>query len=219
MTVESIVGDGAYSEKELIEFANDNNIHLVSKLSKTVTVGNRKNQLDKDFYYNKDAQMYVCPAGHMASKKSCTGVKSPDKPQRETYFFDVDQCRKCPLKDKCGFKDCQKSKTYNATVRMSQLHYDHLEKQESDEYRSKEWGTKKRTWLWSYGVYWPTWNDTPGRCVSVCRELKTNSCAQKKIMARITRQYELVFASLIQKTRGIFEIDQYSPGFFLRCVF
>ena len=135
VTVESIVGDGAYSEKELIEFANDNNIHLVSKLSKTVTVGNRKNQLDKDFYYNKDAQMYVCPAGHMASKKSCTGVKSPDKPQRETYFFDVDQCRKCPLKDKCGFKDCQKSKTYNVTVRMSQLHYDHLEKQESDEYK------------------------------------------------------------------------------------
>ena len=120
--VENIVGDGAYSERELIEFANQNGLHLVSKLSKTVTSGNRKNELDNGFTYNKDAQMYVCPAGHMAIRKAQSGVKSPDKPQRESYFFDTEKCRNCPLKEKCGFKDGQKSKTYNCTVQMNQIH-------------------------------------------------------------------------------------------------
>ena len=133
--VENIVGDGAYSERELIEFANQNGLHLVSKLSKTVTSGNRKNELDNGFTYNKDAQMYVCPAGHMAIRKAQSGVKSPDKPQRESYFFDTEKCRNCPLKEKCGFKDGQKSKTYNVTVQMSQIHQDHQDKQDTEYYR------------------------------------------------------------------------------------
>ena len=133
--VENIVGDGAYSERELIEFANKNGLHLVSKLSKTVTSGNRKNELDNGFTYNKDAQMYVCPAGHMAIRKAQSGVKSPDKPQRESYFFDTEKCRNCPLKEKCGFKDGQKSKTYNVTVQMSQIHQDHQDKQDTEYYR------------------------------------------------------------------------------------
>jgi len=135
VNVENIVGDGAYSEKELIEFANDNDLNLISKLSKTVTSGNRKNDLDDGFSYNKDAQMYVCPAGHMAIKKARSGVNSPDKPQRESYFFDTDKCRNCPLKEKCGFKDGQKSKTYNVTVRMSKLHQDHQDKQNTEYYQ------------------------------------------------------------------------------------
>ena len=133
--VENIVGDGAYSEKELIEFANENELHLVSKLSKTVTSGNRKNELDDGFTYNKDAQMYVCPAGHMAIRKARMGVKSPDQPQRESYFFDTDKCRICPLREKCGFKDGQKSKSYNVTVRMSQIHQEHQDKQDTEYYQ------------------------------------------------------------------------------------
>ena len=84
--------------------------------------------------------MYVCPEGHMAIRKVRSGVKDPDKPLRESYFFDIEKCKICPLKEKCGFKDDQKTKTYNVTVRMSKLHEDHLEKQESEEYKilSKE---------------------------------------------------------------------------------
>lgn len=135
VSVENIVGDGAYSESELIEFANNSGLHLVSKLSKTVTAGTRKNELDDGFTYNKDAGMYVCPAGHMAIRKARSGVKSPDKPQRESYFFDTDKCRNCPLKEKCGLKDGQKSKSYNVTVRMSQLHQDHQDNQDTEYYQ------------------------------------------------------------------------------------
>ena len=54
---------------------------------------------------------------------------------RESYFFDVTKCRNCPLKEKCGFRDTQKSKTYNVTIEMSPIHAEHQAKQETQEYR------------------------------------------------------------------------------------
>lgn len=65
--VKTIIGDAAYSEKDNIEFANENKIELVSKLSKTVTHGNTR--ASGEFEYNKDADIYVCKAGHMSTKK------------------------------------------------------------------------------------------------------------------------------------------------------
>ena len=62
--VEAIIGDGAYSEKENLNYCNENEIKNVSKLSKMVTHDNSKR--NDDFEYNKDAGMYVCKAGHMA---------------------------------------------------------------------------------------------------------------------------------------------------------
>ena len=71
--VEAVIGDGAYSEKENIEYCEDNNIKLASKLSKFVTHGN--SQRNNNFEYNKDAGMYVCKAGHMAISKKKTRNK------------------------------------------------------------------------------------------------------------------------------------------------
>ena len=50
--VEAVIGDGAYSEKENIEYCEKNSIKLASKLSKSVTHGN--NQKSKNFEYNKN---------------------------------------------------------------------------------------------------------------------------------------------------------------------
>ena len=55
--VKTIIGDSAYSEKGNIEFANRNNIKLVSKLNPSVTQGFRKKE--DEFQFNKDAGMYV----------------------------------------------------------------------------------------------------------------------------------------------------------------
>ena len=134
--VEAIVGDGAYSERDNIKYANENNIKLVSKLSNTVSLGNRKNKLDDQFYYNKDARMYVCPNGEMAIKKAEHDKKKKhgDEPLYVTYFFDINKCKACPLKDKCGFKDNQKSKTYSVKIKMADIHQEHKNKQETQEY-------------------------------------------------------------------------------------
>ena len=73
LEVEAVIGDGAYSEKSNLDYCNENNIKNVSKLSDFVTHGNT--QRNNDFEYNKDAEMYVCKAGHMAIKKSKQGSK------------------------------------------------------------------------------------------------------------------------------------------------
>ena len=135
--VENIVGDGAYSERDNIKYADENNINLVSKLSNSVSLGNRKNKLDSQFYYNKDAKMYVCPNGEMAIKKSNHGKKKihgEDEPQFITYYFDVNKCKHCPLRNECGFKDNQRVKTYSVKLKMADIHQEHKNKQETQEY-------------------------------------------------------------------------------------
>ena len=96
--LEAVVGDGAYSEKDNLEYCEKKGIKNVSKLSKTVTHGNGKNK--EDFEYNKDAGMYVCKAGHMAIRKAKQGKKE-DGTQVECYYFDVDKCKHCPFKEGC----------------------------------------------------------------------------------------------------------------------
>src|SRR5699024_1254165 len=50
--VNEVIGDAAYSEKDNIKYAKEEEIRLISKLNSSVTHGNRKNE-DK-FEYNKD---------------------------------------------------------------------------------------------------------------------------------------------------------------------
>lgn len=128
--VEAIIGDGAYSEKENLDYCNENNIKNVSKLSKTVTHGNGKNK--DDFEYNKDAGMYVCKAGHMAIKKIRTGSKKKNE-QVESYFFDVEKCKHCPLKKGC-YKEGAKTKTFNVKIK-DDVHIAQMDYMETEEFK------------------------------------------------------------------------------------
>ena len=132
--VEAIVGDGAYSERDNIKYANENNIKLVSKLSNCVDGNDKLRKTDLEFYYNKDAKMYVCPNGEMAIRKEVHDKKTSDSSTYETYYFNVNKCMNCPLKDKCGFKDNQNSKTYSVKIKMADIHQEHKNKQETQEY-------------------------------------------------------------------------------------
>jgi hypothetical protein len=66
--VDTIIGDGAYTGKENLKLTREQNIKVVAKLNVTIAQGARKEE-DK-FDYNKDADRFVCPAGHMAIRKS-----------------------------------------------------------------------------------------------------------------------------------------------------
>lgn len=131
--VDNIIGDAAYSEKENIECTKNNNIKLISKLSKAVTHGNRLNE-DK-FEFNKDAGMYVCKDGHMAIKKARHGKKNVGKNQNVTYYFDVEQCKRCSIKEGC-YKNGAKSKTYSVTIK-SMTHQEQINFQESEYFKEK----------------------------------------------------------------------------------
>lgn len=115
--VEAVIGDGAYSEKENIEYCEENNIKLASKLSKQVTHGKRNK--NNEFEYNKDAGMYVCKAGHMAIKKVKQGSikdKNGQNTKVESYHLDIEKCKHCKFKDGC-YKEGSKTKTYNVKIK------------------------------------------------------------------------------------------------------
>mgnify|MGYP004487842481 CR=1 FL=1 len=129
--VEAIIGDGAYSEKENLDYCSENEIKNVSKLSKSVTHGVGKNK--EDFEYNKDAGMYVCKAGHMAITKRKTGSKDKNQ-QVESYFFDVEKCKHCPFKDGC-YKDGANTKTFNVKIKDN-THVKHMDYMKSEEFKN-----------------------------------------------------------------------------------
>ena len=128
--VEAVIGDGAYSEKDNLDYCNKNSIKNVSKLSKSVTHGNGKNK--DDFEYNKDAGMYVCKAGHMAITKRKTGSKAKNE-QVESYFFDVEKCKHCPFKDGC-YKEGAKTKTFNVKI-IDDTHIAQMDYMETNEFK------------------------------------------------------------------------------------
>lgn len=128
--VEAIIGDGAYSEKENLDYCEGNGIKNVSKLSKSVTHGNGKNK--EDFEFNKDAGMYVCKAGHMAIRKTKQGSNSTNT-QVECYYFDVEKCKHCPFKDGC-YKDGAKTKTFSVKIK-SDTHIKQMDYMETDEFK------------------------------------------------------------------------------------
>lgn len=133
--VDTVIGDGAYSEKDNIIYADDNDIKLVSKLSNFVTIGNTKRI---QFDYNKDAKRYVCLAGHMAFKVVLHGKKKSKNGEEnlyETHFFDVNKCKTCPFKDKCGYKGGA-TKSYSVIIKKTELHQNHQDRQNTQEYQN-----------------------------------------------------------------------------------
>lgn len=95
--VDTIIGDAAYSGKENLKIPSEQNNKVVARLNPSITQGFRK---DKDkFDYNKDADRFVCPAGHLAMRKVLQGKKNIGENQVDTYYFDVEKCKSSPLKN------------------------------------------------------------------------------------------------------------------------
>jgi len=131
MKVDTAIGDSAYSGKKNLIYGNENHIQIVSKLNPAITQGFRKEK-DK-FEFNKDAAMFVCPAGHMAIRKAKQGAKN--KNQVIAYYFDVKKCKVCAQRDGC-YKEGAKSKSYSVTIN-SKEHEEQIEFQKSDYFKDK----------------------------------------------------------------------------------
>lgn len=130
--LEEVIGDGAYSSTENLSRANAENITVVAKLNKAINA--KREDL---FTYNKDAGMMVCPAGHMAIRKSkASRVEKVKRNGGTDYFFDIMKCRVCKHNDLCGYKKGQETKTYRQTepTEMQKKQYEY---QQTDEFRDK----------------------------------------------------------------------------------
>ena len=133
MEIDTVIGDTAYSEKDNIHYAKENKIQLVSKLNPVITDGTRTKE--EEFEFNKDAGMYVCPAGHMATRKARTGKKDQGRNQVHTYYFDIEKCKVCPLREGC-YKEGAKSKTYSVTIKSTE-HKEQEAFQDTEEFKEK----------------------------------------------------------------------------------
>lgn len=131
--VDTIIGDTAYSGKANLDLAQQQDIQVVAKLLPSISQGFRKDQ--QGFDYNKDAGMVVCPAGHIAIRKAKQGKKNIGKNQAITYYFDVDKCKSCPLKEGC-YKEGAKTKTYAITIK-SELHQEQIAFQQTPLFKQK----------------------------------------------------------------------------------
>lgn len=126
MDVKTAIGDGAYCSKENLEKSKAKEIRVVSKVNPMV----RGVHSDDRFTFNKDAGMYVCPAGHMAIRKHVSRNKMV-----ETYLFDVRKCIVCKMRETC-FKHGQEHKSFSVCHR-TEIQKGQMAFQETDEFREK----------------------------------------------------------------------------------
>ena len=116
MVVDTIIGDAANAGKNNLKLKdlNGNKIKIVARMNPAITHGTRKEE--EKFDYNKDADMFVCFAGHLAMYKRVQGKKVDKSNQVMTYYFDIEKCKVCPLKDGC-YKAEAKSRTYLVAIK------------------------------------------------------------------------------------------------------
>lgn len=133
MEVKTVIGDMAYSEKDNITYTKDHNIELIARLNPHITQGVRKKE--DEFQFNKDAEMYVCRAGHMAIRKARQGKIGVGRNQVDTYYFDVEHCKRCPFKNGC-YREGTKNKTYSVSIKSGE-HTEQAVFQESEYFKEK----------------------------------------------------------------------------------
>lgn len=131
MEVDTVIGDTAYSSKKNLQYTNEKDIQLVSRLHPVITNGKRER--GTEFEFNKDADMYVCPAGHLATKKLIKKRTGSTQNTQLKYYFDVEKCKICPLRDGC-YKEGAKTKTYSVTIKSTE-HVEQEKFQETEEFK------------------------------------------------------------------------------------
>ena len=127
--VETIIGDTAYSGDSNLKKAKEEGYRIVAKVAPVITQGYRSES--EQWEYNKDAGMYVCPAGHLATKLLKQGKKGNNPVY--TYFFDVEKCKVCALREGC-YKMGAKSKSYSITIK-SDTQTEQIAFQETTEFK------------------------------------------------------------------------------------
>ena len=71
----------------------------------------------------------------MTIRTARTKKKNVGKNQRQTYYFDVEKCRTCPLREGC-YNEGVKSNTYSVTIKSTE-HKDQEAFQNSEKFKAK----------------------------------------------------------------------------------
>jgi transposase len=112
ISVNEIIADTAYSGKDNLARMKMETISPVVPLNPVVHEGGQRQE---GFEYNKDADFVVCPAGQHSKRKAIQGSKNSGESRSLVYYFDIEKCKSCPLRDGC-YKPGAKSKTYSIRI-------------------------------------------------------------------------------------------------------
>ncbi len=90
---------------------------------------------EEEFQFNNDAGLFVCPDGHIAIRKARQGSNGQNTNQVTTYYFDVNKCKCCSLREGC-YKEGLKSKTYSVSIK-SDAHKNQTNFQETEYFKER----------------------------------------------------------------------------------
>lgn len=146
--VDTVIGDTAYSAKKILDMAKgdpktgEGRLKIVAKLNPVISNGMPylRKAPDPGFTYNKDADSYVCPAGHLPERKLIKN-RQKQRPKHSNviyYKYSEEHCSKCPLKKEC-LQEGAKRRNYSVRI-YTDVHRQQMEFEKSEEFRrlSKE---------------------------------------------------------------------------------
>lgn len=130
--LERLLGDGAYGSTAMMKKARKDRFDLVA--TPNPMLGSSPSRcLEKGFTYNKDADMLVCPSGHMAVSSCVRHYKHEDNRTVRMFYFDVDKCRNCSKAEGC-YKEGAKSKSCSVTL-LTDLQKEYISKTKTPEFK------------------------------------------------------------------------------------
>jgi transposase len=113
LNIDEVIADKAYGTTTNLKLLEEKQIQATIALN-PVVYGQPTEQREQ-FIYHKDSDTVECPAGQHSIRKARTGRKNVGKCQRLTFYFDVDVCKTCPLREGC-YKSGSEAKTYSIAI-------------------------------------------------------------------------------------------------------
>jgi len=96
----TVVADGGYFSHEAIKACEDENITAFVPIPNAKDAERRGLISRERFRYDKDADVYVCPAGQRMRRTS-KHVRKDTRFRKEFYLYTTTACGACPLKAQC----------------------------------------------------------------------------------------------------------------------
>lgn len=95
--VDEVLGDAAYSGQPILELAREHSFELLAPPHPNLGSG-----IDgrDGFTFNKDADMFICPNGHLAVSKRSVTYKNDNGRKATFYTFDRAKCSVCPQRER-----------------------------------------------------------------------------------------------------------------------
>lgn len=133
ISIDEVLGDTAYSSQSILELATDKKFKLIAPPHPILGTG-----IDgrDGFTFNKDADMFCCPMGHLAISKRNVTYKKDNNRKAVIYKFDTQKCKTCPIRDICMKGKKGEARTFSVT-QLSEEQTDLLKRCKTDEFKDR----------------------------------------------------------------------------------